>query len=506
MPEPERAAEAEGDLGEAIDRLLGVIIRRRWWIGLPACAIALGTVPVLSLLPNRYTSEAVLVMQQHVLQRYLLPPGVTGNGSAVQAITRQVLSRANLVTIAGEFGLFAQDQIGQKSNPDTLAELMRRNLEIESLDPRTQGDVYTFKISFTAGDPQIAQAVTSRLTQLFIDENVRTRQNQAVTTSNFLKEQLDAARRKLAEQEQRLRAFKARFPTELPEQQGGNVMALTDLRIHLQSVKSNLSRAQEQRAALESSLSNNLERLQSDKAALLARYTERNAEVIRKVADIAFVERLLQGVRSGNSSSRRVPRPDDPALAELAAQVEANTREMADLSRQDAQLKSELSSYQSRLNLAPVREQELAAIVSDHELFRQQYADLLNKQQQSQLQTNLEESREGLQFRLIDPPSLPEKPSEPKRLKISLGGLALGVFLGLALAFVRDTWDRSFYCEKALAQSFPLPVVFGVPLLLTRPEERLRAWKLGFEWVAGCMVVVAILAAEFYVIRLGSPN
>jgi polysaccharide chain length determinant protein (PEP-CTERM system associated) len=377
--------------------------------------------------------------------------------------------------------------------------MMRRRLEIQSLDLRTQGDVETFRVSFTAEDPQIAQAVTSRLTQLFIDENLRTRQNQAVTTSNFLKEQLEVAKRKLAEQEQRLRAFKARYPTELPEQQGSNVVALADLRMHLQSVRSRLSRAQEQRTALESSLSNNLERLRSEKAALLARYTERHGEVIKKVAEIASLERWLQAMRSGNFSSGRLSRLDGPALAELAAQVEANTRDIAELSTQEAQVRSELSSYQSRLSLAPVREQELAAIVSDHDLFRQQYADLLTKQQQSQLQTNLEESREGLQFRLVDPPSLPDKPSGPKRLKLSLAGLAAGVFVGIALGFLRESRDRSFYCEKALAKSFPLPVVFGVPLLLTPNEQRLRGWRLASEWVAGCAVAAAVIAAELYV-------
>ena len=176
---------------------------------------------------------------------------------------------------------------------------------------------------------------------------------------------------------------------------------------------------------------------------------------------------------------------------------------METLSNQQKKLKADSEQYQTRLNLTPVREQQLAEILRDYDLFRQDYAGLLNKKLQSQLTTSLEENQEGQQFRLVDPPTLPITPSGPKRLKICLGGMAGGILFGVVLGFLIDTRDRSFHNEKALGQTFALPVVLAMPLVLTPAERRTRGWKRSFEWIAGCVMTLAMFAAEFYIFRHG---
>jgi capsular polysaccharide biosynthesis protein len=129
---------------------------------------------------------------------------------------------------------------------------------------------------------------------------------------------------------------------------------------------------------------------------------------------------------------------------------------------------------------------------------KQDYADLLSKKMQSELAGNLEKRQEGQQFRLVDRPSLPTVPSSPNRVKISLGGAAGGVCLGLALAFLIDIRDRSFHSEEDLTQRFALPLVLGVPLMLTASEERARTWKRAFEWMVGSGLALTLFAVEFY--------
>ena len=48
-----------------------------------------------------------------------------------------------------------------------------------------------------------------------------------------------------------------------------------------------------------------------------------------------------------------------------------------------------------------------------------------------------------------------------------------------------------------------MPLLLSVPLLLTPAEERGLKWKKAFEWVAGCAVMLAVVAAEFYVYQNG---
>src|SRR5262249_50438103 len=128
---------------------------------------------------------------------------------------------------------------------------------------------------------------------------------------------------------------------------------------------------------------------------------------------------------------------------------------------------------------------------------------LQKKEQESQLSQNLEKNQRGQQFRLVDPPSLPAVPSSPKRVKISLGGGAAGLFLGIALAFLIDMRDRSFHSEKELRKHFSPPVVIGMPMLLTPGEARIRKCRKVFEWCFGSVLVLAVFAAELYVYQFG---
>jgi hypothetical protein len=95
------------------------------------------------------------------------------------------------------------------------------------------------------------------------------------------------------------------------------------------------------------------------------------------------------------------------------------------------------------------------------------------------------------------------KPSAPKRLKIALGGIGGGLLVGLALAFLIDMRDSSFHSEKALGQTFSLPLVLGVPLVRSQSELRSRGRRIAFEWLTASVMTLTMLAAEYYVFRNG---
>jgi len=68
--------------------------------------------------------------------------------------------------------------------------------------------------------------------------------------------------------------------------------------------------------------------------------------------------------------------------------------------------------------LTPETEQELTDISRGYEESKTNYNSLLQKQMQSQLATSLEQRQKGEQFRIVDPPSLPKKPSAPNHLRL----------------------------------------------------------------------------------------
>ncbi|MGH9446180.1 MAG: hypothetical protein ACRD3O_10685, partial [Terriglobia bacterium] len=401
-----------------------------------------------------------------------------------------------------------------------------------------QKDVNAFKISFTAGNPAVAQKVTEMLTSFFIDENLKLQEQQDVGTTSFLKDQLASADKDLEGQEQRLRDFRMTNLGELPEQEQGNLEIMSGLHIQLQSTMAEVSRAQEQRVYLRSLLNQyqnldatgrplpgnvvstnpltkaqaDLEQMESKRASLLGQFTPEYPGVLEINQKIAQQKKLLArlqpskghqaGKGQGAKTASTVPE-ESSSEAQLRSQLDANRIQMEDLTKSEKQLEQQIAQYDQRLNLTPVREQQLSDLLRGYDLAKKNYDDLLGKVTQSEMATSLAQRQQGQQFRVVDPPSLPIKPSSPKRSKIALGGAAAGLFLGAALAFLIDSGDHSFRSEKDVIRQFKLPFVLGLPLSLTPAEERKRSWKKRFEWAGATALLMIVLAAEFYVLRKG---
>lgn len=537
--------ETESASSFSVDLLLGCLRRRRWWILLTASTIALLSLGALSILPKRYTSEATLVVvQQQVPERYVTPTANTDIGEALEAAQHEVLSRTQLLRVISEFDLYPRDK--SSHSPEELEAKMRKQISLEPIlgtGPNIK-QINAFKISFVADNSQKAQAVASRLTQLFIEQNLETRERQSAVTTGFLKEQLDAAKAKLAQQEERVRDFKLENLGQLPEQQGGNLAVLAGLHGQLQNIMSSQAHAQEQQVYLQSLLNGyrslatrtgsvvgpngvtqsadpivaaqaNLAKLKSQRAALLTVDTPQHPDVIEKNTQIALAESELKALREtkvepeagaghppdGSMSSGSLSSTDnqmDASAAQLKSQLEANRAELENLRKDEKQVKAEIEQYQKRLNLTPVREQQLAGLLRDYEILKQDYTDLLGKETQSQLAGSLEKRQAGQQFKLVDSPSLPTIPSFPKPVVIGLGGAGTGIVLGAALAFLMDVKDGFLYSEDDLSRHFHLPLVMALPVLHTPEETRTRKWTMALEWVTASALVLAVGAAEFY--------
>ena len=339
----------------------------------------------------------------------------------------------------------------------------------------------------------------------------------------------------------------------LPEQQQGNLAILASIQSQLQNTEDSLDRARQQKVYLQSMMDGyrrlasqaasmasmgavsqvngvvqtinpvdaartNLVRLQEKEADLRTTYGAQYPEVLEVQRQIAAAEAALSGLKSAKpaaggedakgekgaaqkaltAGTSTVESGDNASVAQVESQLEANRLEIENLSKDEAQSKAKITTYQDRLNLTPVREQQLAGLMRDDDLLKKEYSDLLSKELESQLATNLEEQQGGQQFRLIDPPTRPTVPSSPKRGKIAAGGTAAGIVLGLALAFLVDLKDHSFHREKDLLHQLHFPIIVSVPLVLTAREHRIRAWRRTFECFCGVVVAISASAAGLY--------
>jgi len=545
LSEPNPIAQESGSLADIVDPILGILSRRRWTILSIAVTITLGTVAALYRLPNRYTSEATLfVVEQQIPQRYVTPTSTTELEEALPAMTQEVLSRNRLLELVEQFDLYPKQR--HHLAPEEIETLVHKDLSIEPLPPAPgHRESNAFKISFMAPKAILAQEVTSRLTTLFIQENLRTREDQARHTAEFLHTQTETAKEKLAQQEEVVRDFKTKNLGELPEQQQGNLSILNGAELQLQNIEANIDRAQQQRAYLQLLLDEqqrlvarartmpggvlpdrtrpispydaaltDLNRMQTERTKLVSTLRPTHPDVVTLDRQIAAVQASIQALKAsaetsvassaGNAlAAQPQPEPEDReeanAIAQLKGQLESNRLEIANLTKDSDREKAMIEDYQSRLNLSPVREQQLAGIVRDYDLSKKDYEDLLSKEQQSELAMSLEKQQGGEQFRLVDPPSLPALPSSPKRLKISFGGVGGGLALGLVIAFLLELKKGAFYKEREITKKYSVPLVVGLPLLVTPKQKRRRSVVRFFEWCAGTVVVAMIVTAEVWV-------
>ena len=523
--------EDEGLVFRSLDEYWAIVRRRRWYVLLPVFACWAIAWAGSWLVPSTFQSEAlILVEQQKVPEQYVVPNVTVSLQDRLQSMTQQILSRTRLQSTINRFHLYETHRRPEFLQTEDPVEQMRKDIKIDLVEsPGRPGQLTSFKIRYSAGTPQLAQQVNSELTSLFIDENLRSQQQLSESTTAFLQSQLADARAKLEEQEAKVRAFKASHFGNLPSQVETNVQILNGLQAQLQNIQRALDAANQQKLYLESlqqeyqaiqaSLSKvdstgtspdtfdkDLSDLRHQLQEARLRYTEDYPDVVQLKDKISQMEKLKQKIDLGIAANEKSAKPTsdvDPASAvsvqhgstspmmQIQSQLKANHLEIQNYQQSEKKLESDIATYQARLNLTPETEQELADISRGYEESKANYNSLLKKQNDSQLATSLEQRQQGEQFRILDPPSLPARPSSPNHLLISLAGLGLGLAVGAGLAAFLEMTNVRVRQEKDLEDVVPLKVLIGIPHLDVPGEDRSRILFRRIE--IGTAVVMAIL-------------
>src|SRR5260221_10374858 len=93
------------------------------------------------------------------------------------------------------------------------------------------------------------------------------------------------------------------------------------------------------------------------------------------------------------------------------------------------------------------------------------YNGLLKSRDTAGMASDLEHQQQSEQFKVLDPPTLPNSPSFPKKSYFAGGGLGGGLVLGLGIVYLIAASDKSLYTERDVEISLRLPVLALVPTL-----------------------------------------
>jgi polysaccharide chain length determinant protein (PEP-CTERM system associated) len=483
------------------------ILRRRW-ILITVLAVLGGPLAygASRLLPNRYTSQTLVLIEQPTVPSDFVKPVIsTEINERLASMQEEILSRTRLEPIIHQFGLYPGDV--NRVPVEELVQRLQKSIQVTPVQPmaETQSQALPgFHIIVTLDNPKTAQEVCAAVTSMFIEENLRLRQQRSEDTTQFLAQQLVDAKAKLDAQDARLAEFKSRYIGSLPDEEKGNLNLLMGLTSQLDAATQALARAQQDKSFAESMLAQQvaawqaaqtgsnpetmdaqLAALQTQLANLQARYTDDYPDVVKTKSEIAALQKKIADSDSTpKAGSGRSPKTAaEPAqIAQLRAQVHTTDQVIAEKTKEQEKIQQAIKLYQDRVQSSPAVEQQYKELTRDYQTALDFYNDLLKKRDQSEMAANLERHQEGENFSILDPANLPDKPSFPNRPMFALGGLAGGLALGMAIAFFLESRDTSFRTERDVETALRLPVLAMVPAvesLIEKKSKRGAAGKVG---------------------------
>jgi polysaccharide chain length determinant protein (PEP-CTERM system associated) len=484
-----------------------IFLRRIWYIVIPFTVIVAAAALYAFSLPKLYRATTlVLVTRQKVPESFVRPTVTSRIEDRLQSIGQEIMSRTRLEQVISEFKLYSLE--AKSLTREEIVELMRKDIQVG-----LKGKEGFFTISYMGKDPRMVTMVTNKLASLFIEENLKLREQQAQGTSDFLSIELNAARAKVEEQEAAITRFKKQFMAELPEQRDANLKILEQLQLQSLKISDNLKAAQDRKLIIQKQLSDmkmqmasgppsenskeertattiqpNLsqpptpkQRLQSLEAQLnhgrnllnelKSKYTGKHPDIVRAEKYVADLEEKVQEAKAyydamAKTKAGETTISDSPLVAsvqEMESQLVTTELEMKRLKEEDSKIKARMAGVQARVENTPVREMAMSNLTRDYQNTKESYQSLLKKSEEAQQAENLERRQKGEQFRVIDPARIPEKPMRGMVLKILLFSLLAGMGSGLGMAFLREQMDRSFRDGEDLEATMEFKVLANIP-------------------------------------------
>lgn len=524
---------------------------RRWLVVAIWAAVSAISFLVVHHLPAVYQAEALVLVDPQKIPESMVSSTVKEDiVDRLALISQEIMSRTRLIKIIQDFDLYkeerkrlTQEEVVDKMRQDITVKVQKNWAGGRMASAVPAGRMAAFLLGYEGNNPAVVTKVTNQLAGLYVSENIRSRENQAEGTVEFIDEQLEDAKRSLDVQEAKVSEFKLHHNGELPQQETSLLAAVNGLQVQLQGTQDALNRATDEKMTVATALSSaemseaaferslqpraktgavmvtesgapsktRVEILEGKLHDLQLRYTPDHPDVQAVQREIAEAKR--QEEQEGQVA-RVAPKPDQSATAgpsqattvsssrtdlEIVTPELLRERErVAILRSQLASLKhtielrtkqreeiiGQIASYQSRINSLPLVEQQMAALTRDYQISQGNYKSLLDKKLAAGLATDMEHSEKSERFKIIDAARYPEKPIKPNRILLasicSLVGLVLGLGVGLGLEFRLGKLMGDWELPKDVVVLGRVPII-AMPSTRDTPRGALSALLFVFS-------------------------
>lgn len=480
---------------------------RRWMALAIAWGVCLLGWVAIALIPNSYESKArIYVDVDDVLSKQL---GIAGDGQHEIMRVRQTLASAkNLekVVTATKLG----EGITARSDLDTAIAELEKKVKVTSEQDNL------FEITATIGKRELSDAenamlardVVQKLLDIFRDEHISGNRAGISSAIADLDRQLEERKLELEAAEQRRLAFEAQYPDMI----GGSERLSSKVaqeRTELRAVEADLAAAQSALAALKGQLAGTprtisdgtaasgtrgaLAQAQTQLAELRSRgLTDEHPDVISATRQVQLLTRQVAADPQGAGGVA------NPAYTSIQGIMVERQATVDALQAKRAALQSNFAGLMASQASEPAIAAEANRISRDYEVLRLNYEKLLQNREELRTRGKVEDKASQFRFDLIDPPTVPQKPSAPNRPLLLLGVLIVGLGAGAAGAYAFGLLRSTYSTPGKLERSFDLPVIGAISLTISEAaraleKKRLKQFAAGTAGLVGVFVILLVI-------------
>ena len=497
-------------------------LRRSWWmLFAPLVIFSAGAIVAAKALPDVYYAQGIVrIVPPRVSEAYVKGTVGVSFPERIATARAQVLTAERLKALINEFDIYPA--MRHRMPEDAVLSWLRSSVRIAPVSADA------FAVGYYGYQKQRVQKVAERLTAQMVEETEKQRATLTDNQGQFVESELEGARKRLEEHEQKVSEYRRRYAGQLPTQVDANLKLMQTMSAELQTTEDALNRDRTRREELTRDLqaatasatpalpsgdaldpdvpdpapgeaatlppgppSLQLRAARLLRARMAQRLTVEHPDIQNLDRRIAQLERAAAAAPAdangqGTDASARASQLRT-AIAALDTQITA--REAT-----SKKLRDGLAVYRNRVDLVPEREAEWMRLTRDYNTLQGVYSTLLAKREELRIAANVDRQAVGEQVRVLDAPKRPNNPVKPNRRAIVLIGVGLGAGLGLGLLLLREVSDRTIRAEEEVLASLNLPVVGLVPTIIT-PVERRQLRRRRLLWTFAALVLCAGLAA-----------
>ncbi len=483
---------------------ISIFLRRFHYFALVTIVVSAAAIATSILLPTKYYSDALLLVESPQIPEELAATTVQSNpAEMLEVIEQRLLTRTNLLEIASQFNVF-EDRASMF--PDDVVEEMRRATTTRISTGPDRASL--FMIGFEAEDSQTAALVVGDYVTRILESNVALRTGRAEGTLEFFEQEIERLSADLSRKSAEILQFKNANINALPENLDYTLARHDEIRDRLLEIDREIGGLGQQRERLilifnaTGGVGSNQQDLRSPKERELDQVREELTEALTIYSETNPRVKLLRGRMERLEAAVASETGSEPDEAGAAKPVTILDVQLAELDARVAQLKEEKVGLEAQFDILsealakiPGNSIALEALERDYVNIQTQYNQAVSRGSDAATGERIELLSKGERISVINPPVASREPSFPNRPLIAIGGIVGAVFLGICLVLLMEVLNRSIRRPTELTRSLGISPLATIPLIRTPGEIVMRR---GIILGSIVMVTSVAVGAIFY--------